>query len=391
MNKRLAILAFSTCIILASCEMNPSIIQPKGDEITFSTTTPLNGDVGIFIDSPISYKNLQASSEGGKLSTKAKVYWPGEGELALDEKVKFIAYSPYSQDNDKVVIGSFVAEPDQSGDENFEKADLLMARSDVSHAEGGVEFKFEHKLAKIIFYVLEESESEKSVQGLISAVSVNFNNTEVLAAGGKTDLKPHLSASFEDGVKAYEVLVAPQKASINLAIDLGTEKKQYSSRQIELQGGKSYVCSKVIRSEKSAFTCNYEEKDWLDAPESTYAIPADSGVEFTEMTEEGIYTLKGEYAEAFYLFDTLNSQIITSGNNLKAFYKILDFPNGLYFSLELSSASLSAGKSLTGSLECWGISGMPSKSSINLKVAQVKNDLYYLTDETNSLAYIITK
>lgn len=391
MNKIQQTLLFSTCILLASCELNPSFNEPKGDEISFSSTTPLKEDAGIFIDSPISFKNLHASAEGTKLSPEAKVYWPKEEELALDEKVKFIAYSPYSQDYDKEVIGVFTAEPDQSKDENFAKADLLVARSDVSHEEGAVNFEFEHKLARIIFYVLEEQESQICIQGLHTAVSINFNNAEVLLTGDEADLKPHLSASYEDGVKAYEVLVSPQKSAINLEITSGAEKQIFSSQSIELQGGKSYVCKKVIRPGKAAFTCIYEEGDWLEAPESSYVIPDDSATAFTDKTEVGIYKLNGEAAEDIFLFDTLNSQFLTSGSTLKAFYKVLDLPKGLYFSLELSSASLSAGKTLSATLETWGLNGVCADGSISLSVAQVKDGLYYLVDEANSYAYIITK
>lgn len=392
MNKRIIPLFIMAGMLLASCEMNPSLKdEQKGDEITFSSDIALKADAGIFIDSPISFKNLKASAEGTKLSTEAKVYWPKEEELALDEKVKFIAYSPYSQENDKVAIGVFTAEPDQSKDENFAKADLLVARSDVSHSEGAVNFEFEHKLARIIFYVLEEQESQKSVLNLHTAVTLNFNNAEVLASGDKADLKPHLSATFEDGVKAYEVLVSPQKTVIKLEINSGNETQNFSSQTIELQGGKSYVCKKVIRPGKATFTCSYVEKDWLEAPEASYVIPDDNATLFTDKTEVGIYKLKGESAEDVFLFDTQNSQFITSGSSTKAFYKVLDLPKGLYFSLELSSASLSAGKSLTATLETWGLNGVCADGSINLSVAKVQDGLYYLTDEANSYAYIITK
>ena len=117
----------------------------------------------------------------------------------------------------------------------------------------------------------------------------------------------------------------------------------------------------------------------------------ESSIAFTDKTEVGIYKLKGEAAEDVFLFDTINSQFLTSGSTLKAFYKVLDFPKGLYFSLELSSASLSVGETLSATLETWGLNGICADESISLSVAQVKDGLYYLVDEANSYAYIITK
>ncbi len=379
-----------TAALLTACNDGPTHTTPKGPKMSFLGQLEAKTDCGIFIDSPIDYKNVKATSDGKKLVTKSQLYWP---ENMPDSAIHFIAYAPYSEEYNKGGLAVFSVATDQSEDEAFRKSDLRLAITEASVSDENVEFEFEHRLAKIIFYITDKAEDIEA-SALYPSVIINFNDGQVNLSGEKADFIPHLSTSYsEDGVHAYEMFISPQKTTLNFEFSIdGVKQNFHSSSSIDFASGKTYICNRVIEASTSGSqAAKFTENDWADAPSEDYIFPSEEQVLFTERSEEGIYTLDGEYSSELLVFDTSNSQFITSGKSTKALYRVLDLKNSVYLDIDFSGTSFTEGKSISATIKTKGLSSLAENETKTLKIEKVSNGLIYLSDADNHIGYIISK
>ncbi len=133
-------------------------------------------------------------------------------------------------------------------------------------------------------------------------------------------------------------------------------------------------------------SCKRAGKTTPDSP-SGYNTP------FTEQVQEGIFSLKDELSKSISVFDRDTDQFITSGKTSKLFYKALDLKGSRYLYIDFSNAkSLSEGSTVLATITGSGIESLDlNQEKVSLEIVQVKDDLVYLTDNTNNIGYIITK
>ena len=377
-------------VLFTACNNEPTHNTPKGPEMSFLGQLAPKTECGIFIDSPVDYKNVKATSDGEKLVTTSQLYWP---ENMPDSAIHFIAYAPYSEEYNKGGLGVFSTATDQSEDAAFHGSDLRLAITEAVVSDDGIEFEFKHELAKILFYTTDKAEGIVS-SALYPSVVINFNDGEIGLSGEKADFTPHLSASYsKDGVHAYEMLIAPQKTTLNFEFTIdGVKQNFHSSSSIDFEAGKTYICNRVIEASNSGSQAvKFTENEWIDTPNGDYTFPSEEQVLFTERNEEGIYTLDGEYSSELLVFNTSSAQFITSGKSTKVLYRVLDLKNSVYLDMDFSGTSFSEGKNISATIKTKGLNSLAENDTRTLKIEKASGGLIYLSDAENHIGYIISK
>lgn len=386
MNKKIIFLT-ALAIAAVSCK-GPNIKPaPKGESIAFATDWNSNLELGIYADKPVSVSNVKADFKNHSLTLSEEIHWPAD---MPDSSVRFGAYAPYDKSFGDTDI--FNVKSDQSSDANFTASDLLIAATKASVSSPFVDLEFKHALVKLIVYVKGDKVSKVQALKLSPSAFVDFLKGEASNLTAEADITAHMSFTEEDGVQAYELLVAPQEAAVTLEItDANGTHEVKTASSLNMVSGKTYVCKKVIVTENDKNSLHFTQAEWIDTPEKDYVLPGESNTPFVEYTTPGVYSLIGDNAEELFIFDNATCQTVaSSGLSGKYIYRILDLKNACYVSLSLGASSFTTGKTVSASVETSGIDA-PASISNSLTVSQVKSNLIWLEDKTSNIAYIISK
>lgn len=376
------------------CNTEISVGTKNGPELAFTTDTGFqDGDqAGIFIDRPMLYRNVKATYNAGKLQTDSKLYWLKE--IPQDTTLTFRACSPYSTAFNVAGVAPFSVAVDQSADEDFAASDLMLAKTEASPADKTVNFSFVHKLSKLTIYLkCEEDIEEVTLSSLIPSVYLNFETDLFRPSGDRLELKGHLSGKDKDGVCAYEFILIPQTAGLQLTAKSASHRcTVVSTSDCTFEGSKQYTHERLIdldADRRSPYPFSLLEGEW-EEPSFSYEEPLPAGIEFLSATQSGVYTYDSGMVQELMLSGDANCQgaLLYSGS-LNA-YRVMNPVEGRYFSISISSGTLTESKSYKTTLSSLGITGLPESLTSSVKVEKKEGKTAWILDEPNGLAYVIT-
>ena len=387
----------SSILLLASatgCNTEISIGTKNGPELVFTTDTPFEDGMqaGIFIDRPMLYRNVKSSYSAGKLLTENKLYWLKE--MPQDTVLSFRAYSPYNTAFNVAGVVPFSVAIDQSKDEEFAASDLMMAKTEASPADKSINFSFEHKLSKLTIYLKSEEQIEEvTLSGVMPSVYLNFERDLFRPSGDRLELKGHLSGKDKDGVSAYEFILIPQSASLQLSAKAGSHScTVVSTASVDLEGGKQYTHERLIdldADRRSPYPFSLLPGDW-EEPSFSYEEPLPEGLELLSATQPGIYSYDNGIVKEILLSDDPGCQgALLYSNKLNA-YRVMNPAQGQYFSISIPSGALKQGSTYTATLNSLSIKGIPESLSSTVKVEKKEGKTAWIVDESNGLAYVIS-
>ena len=391
---RLLLASALLALLAAGCNTEISIGEKKGPELVFKTSSDFQDgeQVGIFIEKPMLFRNVKATYNAGKLITDSKFNWPKD--MPKDSAITMRAASPYTTDFNPAGAVPFSVQPDQSGDEDFRASDLRLAKLTATPADKEIEFDFEHSLSKICIYLQSESKIEEvTLSGLKPSVYLNFESELFRPAGDALEIKGHLSSINEDGVCAYEFIVIPQSASLQLSAKAGSHScTVVSTASVDLEGGKQYTHERLIdldADRRSPYPFSLLPGDW-EEPSFSYEEPLPEGLELLSATQPGIYSYDNGMVKEILLSDDPGCQgALLYSNKLNA-YRVMNPSQGQYFSISIPSGALKQGSTYTATLNSLSIKGIPESLSSTVKVEKKEGKTAWIVDESNGLAYVIS-
>lgn len=389
------ILLIAVILLAASCNDEPKIKVKHGDKLVFTTedTFLRDGDlVGVSMDSPLSYTNVKMTCSSGALTPTNDLYWPVD---MPDSAVNFMAYYPYSAEYNNGGYVLFTASPDQSADEAFRASSLMVALAKASHTQPAVEFNFEQKMSKLVFYLRNDSGSPVKDVYLTAYPTVQFNMDKVnlRVTGEKVDIHAHLSATSADGVQAYEIIMAPQNSTLSLTIR--TDAAEYTalmSTKTAFASGKQYSNVRLTVLEEGRnrpFNFAIKEADWAQTPDFDYLEPITGGAAFQDITDPGLYRLNNGIATQLRAYVPNFDQYSVVAASQKYGWRIMDLANAEMFQI-LSNGSFSQeGNSLSIQVSSFGLEWDEANYSSTAEVVKVENGLVWLEDQNKEYGYII--
>ena len=394
--KRIAII-IAFILALAGCLSEPGARVKHGDQLKFTTESSgllAQGDlIGVTMDSPLSYRNVRMTFGGETLTPINPLYWPVD---MPDSAVRFLAYYPYSQafnDGGTVV---FAANPDQRTDADFKSSGLLASQTKASVSDPSVRFCFEPMMSKLILYLRSESAGEiKDVTfSAYPSVQFNMNSNTVRVSGQKSDLHAHLTASNQDGVFAYETIIAPQNTT--LSITVSTVTGDYSvvlNTMSQFASGKQYSNSRLIVLEaghSAPYSFSVRESSWTPLPDFAYQAPISGGAELSEFSDPGIYKLEKGVAKPVRTFvGGLDQTSVVSRGGSFIGWRLQNPSTGEMFALS-ATAALQEGNSFEIGVRSFGLKDFESDFSSKGTVVKVENDMVWIVDENEKYGYIVT-
>ena len=394
MRKTLSIITSVLLLAMATaCNTEISVGTKNGPELVFTTDAGFqDGDqAGIFIDRPMLYRNVKATYNAGKLQTESKLYWLKE--IPQDTTLTFRACSPYSTAFNVAGVAPFSVAVDQSADEDFAASDLMLAKTEASPADKTINFSFEHRMAKLTIYLkCGEEIEEVTLSSLIPSVYLNFESDLFRPSGDRLEFKGHLSGKDKDGVCAYEFIIIPQTAGLQLTARSASHScTVVSTSDFTFESGRQYTHERLIdldADRRSPYPFSLVEGEWAE-PSFSYGEPLPAGLEFLSITQTGVYTYNLGMVQELMLSGDPDCQgaLLYSGS-LNA-YRVMNPVEGRYFSLSISSGSITEGKTYKATLSSLGITGLPESLSSSVKVEKKEGKTAWILDEANGLAYVI--
>ena len=371
MNLRKIIILFSFATALCAC-VKENIKENHGPELSLSYSGIEEGEIGLFIQSPISLKNLHGEALNGYCFFDDKIYWPekeSEGETSI------VAYLPYDAAYDDQVFGQF----DFDG-----KRSLWIAKNSVPYGQAEAALDFSAHCARIQVYVDKSLEfKEMSIENVYCSVNINFNSGSSSVCGEKGSLKA-VKIAENDKLACWEIVLPAQNCQFSLNLD--GKYKALGVSTLELQEGKVYSNSVAIVDKESEQKLRFLEKAWAD-PDFSASIPNPDGVLFTSESRCGVYLLNGDNCSPIYcLGDSDQTASYSMGTNKS--FQMINPAQGLYFGI-FYSGTLSVERSYSISLGSMGIEKLPASASATV----VKKDSQgiWLQDSSNNLGFIITE
>lgn len=383
-------------LLAAACKDEPANEVKHGDQLVFKTEDTIfrDGDlIGVSMDSPLSFVNVKMSYSAGALAPAGKLYWPVD---MPDSAVTFLAYYPYSAEYNDGGNVVFTASPDQTTDDAFRASALRVSLTKASVTQPAVQFAFSPEMAKVVFYVKNDSGSPLKDVFFTAYPSVQFNMDKATfrVCGEKVDIHAHLSATSAEGVQAYEAIIAPQNATLSLT--LKTDAGEYSAimdTKTSFQGGKQYSNARlaVLEAGKANRPVNFkiEEAAWKEAPDFVYQEPLAGGAELGELTDMGIYRIVNGVAVPLRTYEVGYDQYSLLQGNQKAGWRLQNPAAGEMFELSSPMTYSVEGNSVEINIRSFGIEGFESSFSSTASVVKFADGQAWLLDENKEYGYII--
>ncbi|MBR4735747.1 MAG: fimbrillin family protein [Bacteroidales bacterium] len=238
-------------------------------EVKATDTAFEEGDVvGLFAADPVSANNVALTWDGETVKPEEPLFWGLD--QADDDASAFYAYYPYSEEVESTLF-TFSVPEDQSDEEEYKAADLLMASALGTPDVGEVYLRFAHQLTRAIFLIDATalgSDVESVVLGPVKLdAEVDLTIPYVEAAEDSEDsfvkAAPLVSA---DGTKAWGVIVPPQLLpNLLLMVTLENgEEVVLEQHNIPLEAGVSYTVNVLLDETAIPVSFEFEVFDWID-------------------------------------------------------------------------------------------------------------------------------
>ena len=390
------IIIIAAAALAFACNHEPDNKIKHGDQLAFTTEDSFlqSGDlVGVCMDAPLSYTNVKMTYAAGALAPGNKLYWPVD---MPDSAVTFMAYYPYSADYNEGGNVAFAAAPDQRTDAAFRASALMVSVTKAAVTDPSVDFTFTPRMAKLVFYLRNDSNSPvKDIYfTAYPTVQFNMNKVTIRVAGEKVDIHSHLSATSADGVQAYETIFAPQNTILTLTIK--TEAAEYTAMmdtKTQFEEGKQYSNARLVvldpakASKTIRFTLN--ETDWAWAPDFVYLEPITGGAELSQLTDPGLYKLAGGIATPLRVFSFGDDQYSMLKGKSDAGWRLMNPAAGEMFELGVPMVYSQEGQSFAIKVRSFGIEGFEADYTSTASTIKAENGLVWMMDDEKEYGYII--
>ena len=392
-----SVTTIAVILVLTGCLSEPGAGNKHGDRLKFTAESSAyleQGDlVGVTMDSPLSYRNVRMSFGGGTLTPVNQLYWPVD---MPDSAVRFLAYYPYSQTFNDGGTVVFTANPDQRTDADFKASGLLVSQTLASVSDPSVSFSFEPAMSKLVLYLRSESagQIEDVVFSAYPSVQFNMNTNAVRVYGQKADLHAHLTASDQDGVFAYEAIIAPQNTTLSITVTTSTgDYSAVLNTLSQFASGRQYSNARLIVLEaghSAPYSFAVKESGWTPLPDFAYQAPISGGAELSEFSDPGVYKIEKDLAKPIRSFvGGLDQTSIVSRAGSFTGWRLQNPSTGELFAISTSGA-LKEGNSFEISVRGLGLKDFESEFTSKGTVVKAEGDMVWIVDENEKYGYIIT-
>lgn len=282
MRKSFALVALAAGVLFTACQREP--IGPEGDgrkeiKITASMETKATatafeaGDkIGLSIGKPVNESRVLLNVTENGIVPEKTLWWPVDCETTTS--ADFAAWYPYGFTDtfDPMADVSVTLPVNQYAQGVYQAWDLLGATTSATPADESVNLVFGHMFSRIKLTIVDQltTDSFKDVQtddfhsieisGLMRNAVVNVSKNTVTASA-PDDTKGYPLRASE---KVYWLLVAPQKASPEIAVKLNSGKTVLynSSAPINFRSGKQISATLTLKDQTIDFNCSIT--DWSD-------------------------------------------------------------------------------------------------------------------------------
>lgn len=379
--------------IFAGCNHEITPEKPKtGDEVVFTVKNEILTDaeqVGISIDKPLNYRNVQCTYAHASHTITAKntLYWPFE----MDEsKVVFSAYAPYRPEFNKEDRVSFNALQDQSSDGNFFASDLRTAITSSSVKDNSVAFEFVRRMSRITLYLKSGGAEIKSVKATLSpTVNLNIRTMVGATSGEKVEMSFHNSGSDDKGVTAWELITAPQNCSPKVTVETADGTHIFTITEINLKEGKTYRNATLYKLGTAQSEVSLSESEWISEADFSYKEPVNAGG-LDGFTTHGVYHIESESLVSplkVYRQGSDQQSIVSKDSSIG--YRVMNLPEGELVSISIGSKSFEENNSYPVSVMSFGISGLESEYTSNATLIKKEGKNLYFADDSKPYIYLI--
>lgn len=269
-------LSAGALFVACNSESNPELAG--GKEIRFSAaigqyqskagdTAFDEGDaIGLFAEEPVSAENARLEWTGNALTPESPILW-GKYQL-LDEDVRFFAYYPYAADGAKQFVFSVPA--DQSSEEAFTAADLMLASTVASPMDESVMLHFTHRMVRLVMVPDNRMDAEiveATFSGAVLSADVDITVPSVaLQANAQAQPVKAAPVADSDGNKAWSVIIPAQTIPTLSISVLMSDGKEYvlEANNVVLQEGRSYTANVIFDAAMSPLEFTADIADWID-------------------------------------------------------------------------------------------------------------------------------
>lgn len=314
MRKSFALVALAAGVLFTACQREP--IGPEGDgrkeiKITASMETKATatafeaGDkIGLSIGKPVNESRVLLNVTQSGITPEKTLWWPVDCETTTS--ADFAAWYPYGFTDtfDPMADVSVTLPVNQYAQGVYQAWDLLGATASATPADESVNLVFGHMFSRIKLTIVDQltTDSFKDVQtddfhsieisGLMRNAVVNVSKNTVTASASD-DTKGYPLRASE---KVYWLLVAPQKASPEIAVKLNSGKTVLynSSAPINFRSGKQISATLTLKDQTIDFNCSIT--DWSDDSSSwTIERQVQPNNEIWYYTTDGEVMMRGKY------------------------------------------------------------------------------------------------
>lgn len=379
--------------ILSGCNHEITPEKPKtGDEVVFTVKNEILTDaeqVGISIDKPLNYRNVQCTytHASHKITAKNTLYWPFE----MDEsKVVFSAYAPYRAEFNKEDRVSFNALQDQSSDGNFFASDLRTAITSSSVKDNSVAFEFIRRMSRITLYLKSNGAEIKSVKATLSpTVNLNIRTMVGATSGEKVEMSFHNSGSDDKGVTAWELITAPQNCSPKVTVETADGTHVFAITEINLKEGKTYCNATLYKLGTAQSEVSLSESEWISEADFSYKEPVNAGG-LDGFTTHGVYHIESESLVSplkVYRQGADQQSIVSKDSSIG--YRVMNLPEREMVSISIGSKSFEENNSYPVNVKSFGISGLESEYTSNATLIKKEGKNLYFADDSKPYIYLI--
>jgi len=212
--------------------------------------------------------NMQYTYNGSAWSTTGKTQWP---DITEGKSYKFYAYAPYNAGIYSITNYQFSCPVDQSTQEQYKKADFILATSTVQKQSTPVSLNMSHLFSKITVNIKYGKNIEDILSGLtISAVNsatINMNTGEAFSYGNQTKITPVRLATAASGyVKSFSCIIPTQtidnSSFITLNYNDGTSSEINFTQT--LSKGENYSINLSVIGKKEVVMSGFSVLGWDD-------------------------------------------------------------------------------------------------------------------------------
>lgn len=233
-----------------------------------------DGDLlSLYADWPVNADNVMMTAQSDALIPSESVHW-GADQL-LDQPCVFYACYPYDAVNTQIYERYFMVQGDQSSWEGYTASDLMTAMASVTPAEGVVNFRFAHRLTKMVIHI-DNQIGLDIAQAYLGNVQLEtrYDFPSSNWTWGQGDADSVISACkvvTPDGEEAWALILPPQQSWVKLILETrdGEVFVYDTDNSVYFEAARCYHVHVALDQTMAPIDFTSDVMDWLDG----YDIP----------------------------------------------------------------------------------------------------------------------